>query len=178
MTSKSQRHQGHSDEGRSEVLREAATMMLYVSVVEMAELVSLPEGHFPDGRITGPVGAALLAIIWGTAVGLALAHWFAFRVAAPAFRGESPTIHDNEIGLAQLGGAVTVAAVSSLPVLFLSDAHAQDTVPGMPAVIIGIISYLVARASGRERFRSACYGVTALLLGVVVAFAKSRLAAH
>src|SRR4051812_20101505 len=126
MTSKSKPRGVHADEGHSEVLREAATMMLYVSVVEMAELVSLPEGHFPNGRVTGPIGAALLAILWGTAVGLALAHWFAFRVAAPAFRGETPTLHDNEIGLAQLGGAVLVAALSSIPVLFLSDAHAQD----------------------------------------------------
>ena len=65
-------------------------MVLYVSVVEIAELAALPEAHFANGRVTGPVGAQLLAIVWGTAVGLAIAHWFAFRLAAPAFRGERP----------------------------------------------------------------------------------------
>src|SRR5690349_2656754 len=93
--------QAHEEPG--ELVREAATMVLYVSVVEIAELAALPESHFGGGRVTGPVGAQLLAIVWGTAVGLALAHWFAFRVAAPAFRGDSPTRRDTRIGLAQLG---------------------------------------------------------------------------
>src|SRR4051812_1923459 len=102
-------------------------MVLYVSVVEIAELAALPEQHFASGRVTGPVGGQLLELVWGTAVGLAIAHWFAFRVAAPAFRGERPTRQDTYIGVAQLCGAIFVAAVSSLPVLFLSDVRAQET---------------------------------------------------
>src|SRR5947208_14744179 len=80
---------------RTEILREATVMVLYVSVVEIAELAALPEDHFSNGRVTGPVGGALLAIIWGTAIGLALAHWFAFRIAAPAFSGERVTSLDT-----------------------------------------------------------------------------------
>ena len=165
-------------EGRVELLREAATMTLYVSVVEIAELASLPERHYANGRVTGPVGIQLLAIVWGTAVGLALAHWFAFRVAAPAFRGEGPGGRDARIGLAQLAGAVGVAAISSLPVLLLSDLRAQETVGDVPAVVIGVIGYLVGRASGTSRVRSAVYGSTALALGVGVALVKTALAAH
>jgi hypothetical protein len=165
-------------EARSELLREAATMMLYVSVVEIAELATLPEGHFGSGRVTGPVGAQLLAIVWGTAVGLALAHWFAFRVAAPGFRGDRPTRLDTYTGLAQLGGAMFVAAISSLPVLLLSDVRAQETTGDVPAVIIGVIAYLVARGAGKPRLPAFFYGVTALALGVVVALVKSALAAH
>jgi hypothetical protein len=165
-------------EERSELLREAATMVLYVSVVEIAELAALPEGHFGHGRVTGPVGAQLLAIVWGTAVGLALAHWFAFRIAAPGFRGDTPSSHDFRIGAVQLGGAIVVAAVSSLPVLLLSDVRAQETVGDVPALIIGVIAYFVARATGKARLPSAFYGVTALALGIVVALVKSALAAH
>jgi hypothetical protein len=173
----------HSDRSealaeRAELLREAATMVLYVSVVEIAELASLPEGHFGHGRVTGPAGGQLLAIVWGTAVGLALAHWFAFRVAAPGFRGDSPTSHDVRIGLVQLGGAALVAAVSSLPVLLLSDVRAQETIGDVPAVIIGVIGYLVARATGKGRLPAVFYGLTALALGIVVALVKSALAAH
>jgi hypothetical protein len=164
--------------GRVEVLREAATMVLYVSVVEIAEFAALPEDHFTHGRVTGPVSGQLLAILWGTAVGLAIAHWFAFRIAAPGFRGESPTGRDVQIGLAQLGGAVFVATVSSLPVLLFSDVRAQETVGDVPAVIIGVIGYFVARASGKSRVPSAFYGLTALALGIVVALVKSTLAAH
>jgi len=44
-------------------------MVLYVSVVEIAELAALPEAHV-SGHATGPVSTQLLAIIWGTAVGV------------------------------------------------------------------------------------------------------------
>src|SRR5262249_20943610 len=105
-------------------------------------------------------------------------HWFAFRLAAPAFRGERPTRLDTYIGLAQVGGAMFVAALSSLPILLLSDVRAQETTGDVPAVLIGIIGYLVARNSGRTRLGSVFYGVTALALGVLVALVKSLLAAH
>src|SRR4051794_3274387 len=82
---------GRMGEARAEVLREAVTMGLYVSVVLIAELAAIPETHLAGGRVTGPVGGQLLALVWGTAVGLAVAHWFAFRLAAPGFRGERPS---------------------------------------------------------------------------------------
>jgi hypothetical protein len=94
--------QEYASSHRAHLVREAATMVLYVSVVEIAELAAIPEEHFAHGRATGPVGGALLAIVWGTAVGLAIAHWFAFLVAAPAFRGQSPTRLDAQIGRTQL----------------------------------------------------------------------------
>ena len=55
---------------------------------------------------------------------------------------------------------------------------AQETIGDVPAVLIGVIGYLVARATGESRLPSAFYGVTALSLGVVVALVKSVLAAH
>jgi hypothetical protein len=153
-------------------------MILYVSVVEIAELAALPESHFAHGRVTGAAGGQLLEIVWGTAVGLALAHWFAFRFAAPAFRGERPTHHDTQIGLAQLAGAVLVAALSSLPVLLFSDVRAQETVGDVPALLVGTVGYLVARQTGSSRVASLFYGVTALAVGVTVALIKSALVAH
>jgi hypothetical protein len=160
------------------MLREATTMVLYVAVVEIAELAALPESHLSAGRVTGAVGGQLLEIVWGTAVGLALAHWFAFRLAAPAFRGERPSRDDTYIGLAQVAGAMLVAAVSSLPVLFFSDVRAQETTGDVPAVLIGVVGYLLARSAGKARLTSAFLGLTALALGVLVALVKSLLAAH
>jgi hypothetical protein len=165
-------------EARAEVFREGVTMILYVSVVEIAELAAIPEEHFARGRVTGAVGGQLLAIIWGTAVGLAIAHWFAFRLAAPAFRGERPSRIDTYIGLAQVGGAMFVAAASSIPVLLFSDVRAQETTPDVPAVLIGVVGYLVARATGRSRLAALFYSITALALGLLVALVKSLLAAH
>jgi hypothetical protein len=167
-----------SSEARAEIQREAITMVLYVAVVEIAELAALPESHFADGRVTGAVGGQLLAIVWGTAVGLAVAHWFAFRLAAPAFRGGRPSRQDTYIGLAQVGGAIFVAIVSSLPVLFLSDVRAQEFTGDVPALLIGAVGYGIARYSGRSRLTSVAFGVTALALGVLVATVKTILAAH
>ena len=153
-------------------------MVLYVSVVLIAELAAIPEEHFAGGRVTGPVGGQLLALVWGTAVGLVVAHWFAFGLAAPAFRGERPTRLDTYIGLAQLGSAVFVAAVSSLPVLFLSGLREQETTGDVPAVLVGIMGYLIARTTGRPRVPAVFYGITAMTVGVLVALIKVRLAAH
>jgi hypothetical protein len=163
---------------RTELFREATVMALYVSVVEIAELSAIPEKHFSDGHVTGAVGGQLLGILWGTAVGLALAHFFAFKLAAPAFRGEQFTVHDTRVGVAQLAGAAVVAAVSSLPVLLLSDVRAQETTGDVPAVIIGGIAYLVARRSGKAQPAALFYGITAAAVGVLVALVKTALAAH
>jgi hypothetical protein len=114
----------------------------------------------------------------GTAIGLAIAHWFAFGVVAPAFSGNQPTRIDTRIGIAQLGGAVAVAAVSSLPVLLLSDVRAQETTGDVPALIIGFIAFVVARAAGKARLPSVFYALTAVALGFGVALVKSALAAH
>jgi hypothetical protein len=178
MTASSLLGRATASEGHAEILREAITMILYVSVVEIAELAAIPESHFADGTVTGAVGGQLIAILWGTAVGLALAHWFAFRVAAPAFRGERPTRHDTYVGLAQVLGAIFVAAVSSLPVLLLSDVRAQETTGDVPAVLIGVIAYIVARHIDKARLASVFYGLTALAVGVLVALVKTSLAAH
>jgi hypothetical protein len=163
---------------RVELLREATTMILYVSVVEIAELAALPETHFSNGRVTGAVGGQLLAIVWGTAVGLALAHWFAFRLAAPAFRGEHPSYLDTQIGLVQLAGAVLVAALSSVPPLVFSGVRAQETTGDVPALLVGVLGYLIARHSGSSRVAAVAYGATGCAIGVVVALIKSALAVH
>jgi hypothetical protein len=165
-------------EARTELVRDATIMVLYVSVVEIAELAAIPESHSSHGRVTGPVGGALLAIVWGTAVGLALAHWFAFVLAARAFRGEQPTNLDTKIGIAQVAAAMLVAALSSLPVLLFSDTLAQETTGDVPAILVGVVGYLIARHTGTSRLASVFYGATALVVGVLVALVKNTLAGH
>jgi hypothetical protein len=163
---------------RTHLWREATVMVLYVCVIEIAELAALPETHFANGRVTGPVHGLLLGIVWGTAVGLAVAHWFAFVVAASAFHGGRPTRRDMYVGLVQVGAAALVAALCSLPILFLSSVRAQEDTSGVPAVLLGIVGYLLARHRGSSRVASVLYGFTALALGVAVAFVKLRLSAH
>jgi hypothetical protein len=162
----------------AEIIRETLTMVLYVSVVEIAELAALPAEHVAGGQVDGPAGVQLLAIIWGTAIGLAIAHWFAFRLAGHAFRGDRVTGLDTRIGLAQVGAAIFVALLSSLPILLFNEVRAQQFTGVVPAVLIGGVGYLIAREMGRGRWAAALYGGTALAVGLLVASVKSALAGH
>jgi predicted lysophospholipase L1 biosynthesis ABC-type transport system permease subunit len=71
-----------------------------------------------------------------------------------------------------------VAVVSSIPVLLFSDVRAQETTGYVPAILIGVVGYLIARYTGRSRIAAIFYGITALALGVLVALVKTKLAAH
>ena len=56
-----------------ELRKEAYTMALYVAICLLATFAALPE---TDAH------AHAIAIVWGITIGLAVAHWFAFRVSA------------------------------------------------------------------------------------------------
>jgi hypothetical protein len=164
---------------RERVWREGTTMVLYVSVVLLATLAALPSGHDGvDGRLHGPVGLELMAIVWGTTIGLAVAHLFAFRVATRGVGAGRVRPQEQAEELAQLGGAAFVAAVVSIPVLVFSGITEQRAVPFVLAVIIGGIGYLVERAHGRTRLSSALFGGITLVIALAVATLKIVLSGH
>ena len=101
-------------ESQVELFREATIMVLYVAVVEIAELAALPERRLGHGEITGPVGSDLLAIVWGTALSLAFL-WFAVYAAVSLLGGavylfgrfpkpETPAQTPAEVTCGSLGG--------------------------------------------------------------------------
>ena len=57
-----------------ELRKEAFTMALYVAICLLAALIALPERAVEHTSVLG--------VIWGITLGLAIAHWFAFRVSA------------------------------------------------------------------------------------------------
>jgi hypothetical protein len=162
---------------RPRVRVEATMMVLYLAIVLLAEFSALPEGH-PSGHATqGPVGWELVAILWGTTIGLVLAHWFAFEVAARGVMGE-PESHDRAEIWAELAAAACVATLASVPVLLLPADAARVVVPYVLAIVIGGVAYLVERLHGRSRLWAAGFATLALALGVVIATVKSYLAYH
>src|SRR5512135_2757479 len=90
---------GHHEEV-VELRKEAYTMALYVAICLLAALVALPK--------TG-AHAHAIGIVWGVTIGLAVAHWFAFRVSARMVGAGSVRPHDVKLAGAQLGGAAAVA---------------------------------------------------------------------
>jgi hypothetical protein len=134
------------------MLHEATVMVLYVSIVLLATLVALPEDFAPEGN----AALELIALEWGTAIGLALAHWFAFSVA----------------------GAALVAFVTMVPILIVGRDSDVTAAAFAPALILGFAGYRVARTSGRSVIAALFAAVLVLVVGLTVAVIKALLAGH
>ena len=146
-------------------------MALYVSIVLLAELLALPEDYGSPGHQS----PSLLGIVWGTAIGLALAHWFAFQVAAVWFSGRKATRADVHRALYQVGGAVLVAAVTTIPILFADDATKVEAAALAPALVLGACGFGIGRSAGRSMAWSLGVGVLVVVTGFGVAVVKAYL---
>ncbi len=146
-------------------------MALYVSVVLLATLVA-----FRDSAHTSQT--ELLAVIWGTTLGLAVAHLYAFRVSSRLVRGRSFHRGDLESALAQLGGAAAVAALCTIPVLVLPSPSEDDVVRLLLGLLLGAAGYTSGRTGGASRLRSFVLGAAVLAVGIAVALVKNALGGH
>lgn len=160
---------------KDELLREAGVMSLYISIVLLAAVTSLPDQF---GAVEDRGLSRVLLTIWGTTIGLALAHWFAFNVASLGFRGGKVLRHDLEIAVAQMAGAATVAAAATVSALLIRDEYDVDGAVLGPLLVLGIAGYLVAHWSGRSKGVSILAAVIVVGIGVVIAGVKVWLGAH
>jgi hypothetical protein len=165
---------------RTEASREAMTMVLYLSIVLLATFFALPSGGEAsgDGHSSGIHGVELIELIWGTTIGLAAAHWFAFRLTARVFGGGKVSDSDIRVGVAQLAGAAFVAVLCSIPVLLVGDQNEVRVTAFVPALVVGGAGYLVARAGDRTKTQALILGGIVMILGLTVATLKNVLAGH
>lgn len=161
----------HDEGERQELLREASTMALYVSVTLLATLIALDE-RADHGQVRA------LAVVWGTTLGLALTHWFAFRLSAQLVGHGRVSGRDTAVSAAQLVGAAVVAVLATIPVVLLPTTAENDTVRALLATLIGGFGFAVARSSGASRRRAGGYAVGVLVLAMTVAVAKNGLSGH
>lgn len=144
-------------------------MALYVALCLLAALAAVPESSAQEH---------VREIIWGTTLGLALAHWFAFRVSAKLVAQGAVRRHDAETAVAQLLGALAVAVIASVPALLLPASVEIDVTEFVLAGFIGIVGYAVARSSGANRGRSVLYGGMLLVVAEIVVIVKIALTGH
>jgi hypothetical protein len=140
-------------------------MALYVSITLLATLTAVPsDAHLNE-----------LAIIWGTTIGLALAHWFAFVLAARLVGpvGDAGSI-EREL-LAETFGAAGVASVATIAVLVLPPHLQWQGARIAVAACIAVIAYAEIRALGGTRARALWVASVALVVGEVVAAVKQAL---
>lgn len=140
---------------------EAITMGLYASIVLLALLV----GFGGDGD-----RAEELGLLWGTALGLVLAHYFALRLAGVFARANpTPTREDWIAGGAQLAGAVVVTGIASLPYLLgMSTADAGTVASILLLGVTGVTALLSVRRAGGGIGRALVFSAIAVGLASVV----------
>ena len=160
-----------SGDGGAELRREAYTMALYVAICLLAALTAIPEPGADGEHHT-------FELIWGTTVGLAVAHWFAFRVSARLVAEGALRREDAETAAAQLTGAAAVALLATVPVLVLPTSVELDVVRLVLAAFVALVGYAVARSGGTSQLRSMVYGLVILAVALVVALVKNTLVGH
>ncbi|MGB7820019.1 MAG: hypothetical protein WBL35_14970 [Ornithinibacter sp.] len=149
--------------------REFFAAALYMALVLLAVLVAVPRDRLPpDADVAG--------LLVGSAIGLTLAHWLAFRLAAHlteegGFATESAV---REAG-AQVGGGVAVAAIASLPFLLLDGEAALIGSLVLLAALPALTGMGIARLRGRSWLSSIVTGAIVLVLAVVVVLVKVAL---
>ncbi len=145
--------------------RAVATMVLYVSVVLMGAIATVPAADLDED-------VEVAAVIWASALGLALAHWFAFNASAPLVRGEGITGDELREGFWEAAAAVGVAVVATVPLLLLEDTTAAAVSLVALAAVVTVVAYVASRHGGLSRGRALLRGAVTLVAAVIVAALK------
>jgi hypothetical protein len=149
-----------------ELRKEALTMALYLAICLLAALVVASESTAEEH---------VFEIVWGTTVGLALAHWFAFRVSARMVAAGTIRRQDALLAMAQLLGAAADALLATVPVLIFPASVELDVVEFALACFIALVGYALARSAGARRRRSIAYGASLLVAAGIVVVVKVAL---
>ena len=146
-------------------------MALYVAIALIAALAAVDEDALSRNEV--------LLLVWGTSLGLAVAHYVAFRLASALARGTHLGRADAVAAGVQLLGALAVPAIVTIVELVLGDDEDDiDTAEFALAVILGVTGYLVSRGNGASRGRAVLLGLGVLVVGLVTAGVKNLLAGH
>ena len=153
----------------AEVKSETQIMGLYLCIVLLALLVGFGGNGTKEEEV---------ALLWGTTIGLTLAHFFAFRLVEVAARGRPlPNAEDGWIGLGLTGAAVAITGLATLPYLLgLSVLDASTAASVLLLGVIGLTGFGCVRNAGGSRVRSMAFAVTTVAIAAVVTAIKYTLA--
>ena len=147
-----------------QIEREALTMVMYLAIVILA--VHLARGD--DATASEDV-----ALIWGTAVGLGLAHLFAYDLAAVFAQKSGITREELLSSLGMVAAVVATSVVAILPYLFIGDTDDAATMSSAAlGGLIGLTAYSAARRVGANRSRALLMTFAAVGLAAAVVVVK------
>lgn len=146
-------------------------MALYVAVCLLAALTAAAESA-SHGHVL------VLGIVWGTSLGLVLAHIYAFRLSTRLVAAGTVPQRDGELALSQIVGATAVAVLCSVPIVLLPATSELDAVRLLLAGFIAVVAFAVARGAGASTIRATIYAAITLIVGLAVAVVKNVLSGH
>jgi len=152
----------------SALRREAVTMGFYTCVTLFA---ALSVGD--DSAVVEP--GELIALIWISTVGLALAHWFAATIAIQLVRDEHIHHSTGEYVLAHLLIPAVAAASTSLVVLVVPDDVALLSGRLTAAAILALLVHGELRRGGASPARSVRLAMLAFVCAAGIAVLKRLL---
>ncbi len=142
-------------------------MGLYLAIVLLAESIPL--------QAYSPGAAEIVATYAGTAIGLAIAHVFAFTLSARLLSGGHVRPGAWRSAGAQLIAAALVALIATLPFLLDDEEVAFDVSGAILALFIGASGFESSRVRGASVRRSLGAGAVVLLIAAVVVVLKAAL---
>jgi len=145
--------------------RESDMMGFYVCITVLAAL-TLGRDH------AGQPQNDVLGVVWGTTVGLALAHWFAVTVSARII--PNPDRHHTPVEefTSQLLMASIVAVTTTLVVILLPPDVERLGARLTASGFIGLIVAWESRRGGTSWSRALAHGVLALTAATAIAMVK------
>jgi hypothetical protein len=156
--------------GHARILaREFFASALYVAIVLLAALVALPRSRLPSD-------ISVVATLFGTAAGLILAHFVAFRLAAhlTSETGVAPAPAAQEAA-AGLAGGLLVAALAAIPYALWDGDDALIATLVALAVLPALMGMAIARLRGRTWPTSLLAAGVAVVIALVVVLVKYEL---
>lgn len=151
-----------------QVVLEAITMGLYLSIV----LLSLLIGFGGDGT-----RAEELQLLWGTSLGLLLAHFFALRLTRVLARARPlPTREDARAAGWLAVSALVVTGTASVPYLLDIDTLEASSLASVLLLgIIGGTAFVTVRRAGGATRRALAFTVVVVAIAAVVVMIKYTL---
>ena len=149
----------------SELVREAMTMALYLSLSLLAVLVTLPR----NDNDPAPVKASMILLV--TALGLLLAHHLAFRMSSRLVNEGLLDDESVEALKAQALGGLPVAVGAALPVLILGEWPGEEVSEFLLVAFVALVGYRSARARTSPA-RSLAYTLVVVVAATAVILVK------
>ena len=158
-------HDTDVDHGRV-VAREFFAAALYMALVQWAALVAVPTARVPNPGL-------VVQLLLGTAVGLVLAHWLAFRLAAHLAEGGFAGAPAAREAASQVAGGLSVGVVASLPFVIFDAQTALDVAVLVLAALPALTGMAIARLRGRSWAASVLFGGAVLIAALAIVAVKA-----